>query len=176
MPPVGLILILILVAFPLTELALLIKVCAMIGIAPVLLIGIGTFLLGATVVRHQGLGVARRFMAATRSGQPPVEPMVEGMLLVLAGGFLMVPGLITDAIGLILLVPPVRQQAASWIAARGFPMVVTVHRANRSAPKDDRASKQKPRQGPTIEGEFERVEDRQKSHPGRPGDPLAHDP
>jgi UPF0716 protein FxsA len=160
MPPIGLIFILILVAFPLLELALLLKAGAVFGVGPVLLIVIVTFILGITVVRQQGLGVARRYIEATRSGKPPVEPLVEGMLLFMAGGCLIAPGLITDTIGLILLIPPLRQWVARWIAANRFAVVdVTVTRDERS-----KQARNSTGVGPTIEGDFERLDEK----PGPP--------
>ena len=156
MPPIGLILLLLLVAFPLLELAILIKVGSIIGIWATLGIIVGSFILGTTVVRHQGFGVARRMMATARSGVPPVEPMMEGMLLMFAGLCLMAPGLITDVIGLILLVPPIRQWSARWILARGFPTVVSMRRG-RSPGHPGRSHRVGP--GPTIEANYERVDE-----------------
>ena len=157
MPPIGLILLLLLVAFPLLELAILIKVGSIIGVWATLGIVVGSFILGTTVVRHQGFGVARRMLATARSGEPPVEPMMEGMLLMFAGLCLMAPGLITDVIGLILLVPPIRQWSARWILARGFSTVFAVRRG-RSPDHPGRSRRVGP--GPTIEADYERVDEK----------------
>ena len=157
MPPIGLILLLLLVAFPLLELAILIKVGSIIGVWATLGIVVGSFILGTTVVRHQGFGVARRMLATARSGEPPVEPMMEGMLLMFAGLCLMAPGLITDVIGLILLVPPLRQWSARWILARGFSTVFAVRRG-RSPDHPGRSRRVGP--GPTIEADYERVDEK----------------
>lgn len=173
MPPLGLILLLLFVAFPLLEIAVLIKVGAIIGVWMVLAIIVGTFILGTTVVRHQGLGVARRIMATARSGEPPVEPMMEGMLLMLAGALLIAPGLITDAIGLVLLIPPIRQAAARWATAKGFPLAVKVGRS-RSQPSSGRPGARTGRSGPapTIETDYERLDEK----PAPPPSPPRRDP
>ena len=171
MPPLALIAVLLLVALPLLEIAILIKAGSVIGVWGVMAIIVATAVIGVNVVRHQGLGVARRAMEAMRSGQPPVEPMLDGMLLMLAGGCLIAPGLITDVIGLILLIPAVRLWAARLILRRGFGPVVRVRRFHRrgSPPSGDqpRASGS----SPTIEGDYERLDerpvDRDPAAPGR---------
>jgi UPF0716 protein FxsA len=172
MPPLGLFILILVIAFPLLEIAILIKVGSMIGIWATLGIIVTTFVLGIMVVRLQGLGVARRLVAAARSGETPVEPMIEGMLLMLAGGCLIAPGLITDGIGLILLIPPVRQWTARWIVARGIPMTVRVRRARSQAPGQDRARPRRPGPAPVIEGDYERIDEtpvtRKPSPPGEP--------
>lgn len=173
MPPLGLILLLLLVAFPLLEIAVLIKVGSIIGVGMTLAIIVGTFILGVTVVRHQGLGVARRIVTSARSGVPPVEPVIEGMLLMFAGACLIAPGLITDAIGLVLLIPPVRQLAARWVAAKGFPLAVKVRRG-RSSPSSPGLGERPTRSksAPTIETDYERLDDK----PGDPPSPRSGDP
>ena len=175
MPPLGLILLLLLVALPLLELAILIKVGSIIGVWATLTIVVSTFLAGIYVVQHQGLGVARRIMATARSGEPPVEPMMEGMLLFIAGGCLIAPGLITDCIGLFLLIPPLRQFVARWIVARGFPMAVRVQR-HRRPPRPANSNEPRRTHGPapTIEGDYERIDEKPAGpKAGPPGPPRS---
>jgi UPF0716 protein FxsA len=155
MQPLGLILLLLLVALPLLEIAILIKVGSMIGIWWTLAIVIVTFVMGLTVVRQQGRGVARRIVETAKSGQPPVVPMMEAMLLMLAGGCLIAPGLITDAIGLALLVPPVRQIAARWAVWSIVPLANSARRRSRG-PRTRRPNS--PSQ--TIEADFERLDEK----------------
>ena len=171
MPSLGLIILLLLVALPLLEIAILIKVGSIIGVWLTLLIIITTFIIGTWVMRLQGLGVAKRFMASTRSGEPPVEPMMEAMLLMIAGGCLIAPGLITDSIGLLLLVPPIRQFTARWILSRGFPIVVSM-RQTRTYQRPH-APPRRAGPAPTIEAEYERLDEKPMTpsrHP-RPGEP-----
>jgi UPF0716 protein FxsA len=176
MPSLGLIILLLLVALPLLEIAVFIKIGSIIGVWLTLTIIVSTFILGLWVVRLQGMGVARRFMAATRSGEPPVEPMMEAMLLMVAGGCLIAPGFITDTIGLLLLVPPLRQTVARWIIARGFPLAVrmkqtrTYQRPHAPGTRSRRADP-----APTIEADYERI-DEKPLPPGqrpRPGEPSS---
>lgn len=154
MPPMSLIALLLLVALPLLEIAILIKVGSMIGLWWTLAIVVVTFLVGMTVIRQQGAGVARRFAQAARSGQPPVVPMMEAMLLMIAGGCLIAPGLITDIIGLMLLVPPLRQLAARFAVSRIVPRWRAGRRPGPSPPRGQ------PSPGQTIEADYERVDEK----------------
>ncbi len=157
MPPLGLIMLLLLVALPLLEIAVLIKVGGMIGLWPTLAIIVGTFIAGTMVLRLQGLGVVRRMMERVRAGEPPAEPVMEGMLLMVAGGCLIAPGLILDCVGVLLLIPPLRQAAARWIVARGVVSGMVVRR-RRARGEPERPRRTGP--APTIEANYERIEEK----------------
>jgi UPF0716 protein FxsA len=170
MPSLSLIVLLLLVALPLLEIAVLIKVGGIIGVWPTLAIIVGTFIAGMTVVRQQGLGVARRMMERVRAGEPPAEPMMEGMLLMVAGACLIAPGLILDCIGLLLLIPPLRQAAARWILTRGV-MTGMVVRSRSRRRWSQRGEPQRPRRNgpaPTIEADYERIDEKQRDTPQPP--------
>ena len=172
MPPMALIVVLLLVALPLLELAILIKVGSIIGVWATFAIIIGSAVLGVALVRHQGFGVARRALQSVRSGQHPVGPMMEGFLLMLAGACHLAPGLITDAVGLILLIPPVRQFVAALIAKRGFPTtIVRVRRFHRQGQSAAPAPTPDAPPGPTIEGEYERLDERSIKPQAKPPGP-----
>lgn len=166
MPPMGLIILLLLIAFPMLEIAVLIKVGSALGVWLTWANIIGTFILGTLVLRLQGFGVMRRFLEMSRSGQPPLEPMLEGMLLMFAGGCLILPGFITDAIGLLLLVPPIRQATARWILSHGV-FSVFVSRSGSVQPGGSQRDPFRPREGDfrsgggqTIEADYERIDER----------------
>jgi UPF0716 protein FxsA len=160
MPPLALILILLLVALPLLELAILIKVGSVIGIAATFAIIFGTAIAGVTIVRHQGFGVARRGFAAMRAGQPPVESMLDGMMLMFAGGCLIAPGLLTDVLGALLLIPPLRQFVARFFLRGGFTATVVRARAFKR-PRQGPGSRG---DGPTIEADYERLDETNGDH------------
>ena len=122
------VLFLLFVAMPFVELALLIYLGQQLGFWPTIAIVIVTALVGAFVLQRQGLQTMRRISQAMASGEPPIEPVVDGFFLAIAGAFLLTPGVVTDAVGLALLVPPVRRAVARW----GFTRVLrkgsfTVH-------------------------------------------------
>jgi UPF0716 protein FxsA len=107
---------------PLVELFLLVKLGTVIGIAPTVLIVICTGVLGAWLARWQGLGVLRRISDDLAAGRLPGDALIDGLLIFIAGAVLLTPGLITDALGFFLLVPPgravVRRSVAAWLKQR----------------------------------------------------------
>ena len=176
MPSLGLIILLLLLALPLLEIAVLIKIGSIIGIWLTLVIIVSTFILGMWVMRLQGKGVARRFMAATRSGEAPVEPMMEATLLMFAGGCLIAPGFITDSIGLVLLIPMIRQAAARWILARGFPLAVRATQTRTQRPSHTPGTRSRTvGPAPTIEADYERIDEKpiSPSAPPPPREPSS---
>ena len=139
---------------PLLEIALLIRVGQRIGLWPTLGIVVGTAILGVAVLVSQRLAVVSGVMQAVNEGKPPLEPVLDGAFLVLAGGLLFSPGLICDAAGLLLLIPPVRRWVARRTVARlirDADIHVTVHGEQHADPGGGG--------GPVIEGEFKRLDD-----------------
>lgn len=108
---------------PLIELYVLIQVGAVIGALPTILLTIATALAGVVLMRTQGLATMQRAQTAMNAGTPPQMELMEGVFIFLGGVFLFVPGLISDAIGLLFLVPFVRQflikQSLKGTAMRG---------------------------------------------------------
>ncbi len=100
---------------PLLELALLIEVGTRIGALRTILIVVATGFLGALMARSQGFSVWRKLRESVEGGRSPAGGLVEGVL-VLAGGLLLItPGLITDALGFILLIPPSRRAVRNYL-------------------------------------------------------------
>jgi UPF0716 protein FxsA len=110
-------LLLVFVAFPLLEIALLIRSGETIGFWPTIGLLIGAAVLGVVVIRRQGLSMVGRTLNAVNEGRLPFEPLLDGYLVVAAGFLLIVPGFLSDAIGLLLLVPPLR----AWCIRRVWP-------------------------------------------------------
>ena len=90
------------------ELTVIINVGEVIGAGGVLLAMIGTAVLGLWLVRLQGFDVYRKINKAAAEGKAPVAEMLHGFLLLFAGFLLILPGFITDTLGALLLIPPVR--------------------------------------------------------------------
>ena len=111
-------LLLLCLALPLLEIAVLIKVGHLIGGWWTLLLLIGMAVAGGIIIRQQGIAAVTRIITSARQGRPPIEPMVDSMFLMLAGVLLMIPGLLTDVAGLLLLVPPIRRAFARWMFSR----------------------------------------------------------
>lgn len=99
------------VAIPLLELAIIIQVGQLIGVGGTILSLLAISLVGAALVKREGLRAATRFREATAAGRWPGAEVVDGALLLLAGALLLTPGYFTDAVGLLLLLPPSRAVA-----------------------------------------------------------------
>jgi UPF0716 protein FxsA len=102
------------VILPLIEIAVLIKVGEAIGFWPTMLLLIAAALLGSIVIREQGLSMVGRAFDAMREGRLPLEPMLDSYVVIVAGLLLIIPGLISDAIALLLLIAPLRR----WLIRR----------------------------------------------------------
>ena len=150
---------LIFVGVPILEIALFIQVGGAIGLWPTLAIVILTALAGTVLMRLQGLHALSRLKQSLATGGDPVGPIAHGALILVAGVLLLTPGFFTDAVGLSLLVPPVRETLIRWGASR-----VTVQAAGFAS-----ASKGRRPQDPgrPIETEYEVLDD---DHDARPGD------
>jgi UPF0716 protein FxsA len=101
-------------AFPLIELGVMIKVGGAIGVLPTLLLLVAGVILGGALLRLAGVATALRARERLARGELPEEEMLEGLLLAVAGGLLLLPGFISDAFGLVLLLPITRR----WVARK----------------------------------------------------------
>lgn len=93
---------------PLAELYLLIEVGSYLGALPTIAIVIGTGFAGAYLARLQGFATLARIRENTRQGIVPTDDLLDGVLILVAGVVLLTPGLITDCMGLLLLIPVTR--------------------------------------------------------------------
>ncbi len=103
---------------PFVEIYVLIQVGQAIGAPATILLLVGLSVTGAWLVKREGMAVVRRAQEQVRRGQMPGVPLIDGVLIVLAGLLLVTPGFVTDAFGLLLLAPPVR--VAVRAAARRY--------------------------------------------------------
>ncbi|WP_191603400.1 FxsA family protein [Marinomonas algicola] len=100
---------LLMLLIPVIEILVLIEVGSQIGgLAAVLLI-LATAVFGLAIIRKQGGKTLLKAQDKLRANVLPAQEIIEGFLLAIAGVFLLIPGFVTDAIGLLLLVPPIRK-------------------------------------------------------------------
>jgi UPF0716 protein FxsA len=93
---------------PVVELAVLIKVGTLIGTLNTVLLVICTALAGAYLVRLEGLNVYFRFQTNLQDGIFPSEEIFDGALVLVAGAVLITPGIFTDVLGFLLVLPASR--------------------------------------------------------------------
>lgn len=100
------------------ELYLLLRLGAAIGAAATLGLLVAAAVVGYFAARAQGLQVLRRWRDAAATGAAPEEGLADGLLVLVGGALLVLPGVISDALGLLLLVPPVRRRVAARLRRR----------------------------------------------------------
>lgn len=96
------------VLVPLVELWLLVQVGGVIGAPTTIAIVVGTAFLGVWLARREGLKALREFTTLSQRGEMPTRPMFDAFAVFVGGALLIVPGLMTDIIGLALLLSPCR--------------------------------------------------------------------
>jgi len=101
-------LVLLFVVVPLAELWVILAVGDAIGVVPTVILLAADSVLGAVLLRSQGRAVWTRFTEAWRAGRLPHREVLDGVLVIFGGAFLITPGFLTDLIGLALLLPPTR--------------------------------------------------------------------
>ena len=132
------------IGVPIFEIYLLISVGEEIGAQWTILAVIGTALLGAALVRRQGLATLAKFNASRGTTEGPAFIVFEGLVLLIAGIFLLTPGFFTDALGFLCLVPALRARALRvWISKHS----VAVNQNQRRS------------SGDVVDGEFRRLDD-----------------
>ena len=95
-------------AVPIVELALIIKIGAAIGVLNTIGLLIVSSVVGAWLMKREGLGVVSRMQQAAAEGRVPGRELVDAFLILLGGALMIAPGFLTDALGMLLLLPPVR--------------------------------------------------------------------
>lgn len=145
----GLILFVVMIAVPVVEIAVFVKVGGVIGLWPTIAIVILTALAGSALLRYQGLTTFIKAQQHLAQGRMPLAEVFDGLCLLFAGALLLTPGFVTDIVGLLLFVPPfragLRNVVGRWLAASGRVHV-------QSSGFDGRP--QGPRGPDVIEGEY----------------------
>jgi UPF0716 protein FxsA len=96
------------IVVPLAELYVILKVGDAIGAVPTIALLAADSVLGWMLLRAQGRAVWRRFNETLAAGGMPHREVMDGVLVIFGGAFLITPGFLTDIVGLLLLVPPTR--------------------------------------------------------------------
>lgn len=134
---------------PLIEIALFIQVGGLIGLWLTLAIVVLTAVLGAGLVRSQGLAALSRVKSSFTDLRDPSQALADGAMILFAGALLLTPGFFTDTVGFLLLAPPVRAAVFNWVRKR-----VHVQRFDMGGHPRHRPD------GDTIDGTFEEVRER----------------
>lgn len=109
--------VLLFVLWPLAELFAIVKVTEAIGFVPMLILLLIGVPIGILVLRRQGRFALQRFAGALQRGRAPAHEVVDGVLMLAGGLLLVVPGFLTDVVGIVLLVP-VARGPMRWLTLR----------------------------------------------------------
>ena len=106
------------IAVPVVELVLLIEIGQRVGTLATIGLIIGTGIVGASLARQQGISTLARLRKDLDAGQLPAEPIVDGVLILLAAAVLITPGVLTDLVGFLCLVPACRRVLKRFLKRR----------------------------------------------------------
>src|SRR5262245_29760474 len=142
-----------LLLFPLVELAVLIKVGSVIGVGWTLFLIIASAFVGAALLRVAGVATAWRARERLARGELPEQEMLEGLVIAVGGGLLMLPGFISDIIGLFCLIPFTRRMMLDRLRKRAAEQVLRQRAFADDPQARDATGTQRPN---VIEGEYQR--------------------
>ncbi len=109
---------LLLLLFPVLELFVLVKVGMSIGFLATFLLVVAGSMLGIFVIRVAGLATAMSARESLARGELPAQQMMDGLMMTVGGGLLVLPGFISDVLGLICLLPFTRRLLVSKVSQR----------------------------------------------------------
>jgi len=106
------------IGVPILEIAILVKIGTFIGFWPTMVIVIATGILGATLARIEGFVVLNKIRNELHLGNIPAEELIDGLLILVGGIVLLTPGLLTDLLGFLILIPWSRNIFKNWLGKR----------------------------------------------------------
>lgn len=117
---------LLLTLLPIIEIMVLVWLAGKTSVWFVLGLVVAAGVLGSALVRHQGFRSMQRISAELEQGRMPAEPLVDGMLVLLAAVLLVVPGVLSDIAAILLLFPPTRRLVKAAFRSRVRARVVRI--------------------------------------------------
>ncbi len=160
---------LIFILVPIIEIWLFIQVDSLIGLWPTLASVVLTAVIGTWLLRQQGFAVLMQARSSLEQQKFPLEQVIHGVFLLVAGLLLLTPGFFTDAIGFACLVPPLRLALAYGVWSKIKDHVHVVHPGMQQEPRARGGPSRDG--GPVIDGEI--IEDETPDEPPRPPDPNS---
>jgi len=143
------------IGIPIVEVILFITIGKYIGLWNTIFIIIITGVIGAVLVKNQGISILNRTLEEIKLNKIPILSIFEGISIFIAGAFLLTPGILTDTIGCILLIPKTRNLVISYVTS--YLKKRTVYKE-----KTTYYSNKKKDENKTFEGKFEEVKNSEK--------------
>ncbi len=159
---------------PIVEIALFVQVGGALGMWPTIALVLVTAVVGASLVRSQGLMTLMSVQQKMQQGEMPAQQIVEGVMLAVCGVFLLTPGFMTDAFGMLVLLPVPRAYLAKALMQR-----MTIQTMGQSgfqagfgqqqgpfgqSPFEQSPFERRDENGDVFEGEFEKKKDDDDTH------------
>ena len=120
---------------PIIEIALFIQVGGLIGLWPTLAIVVLTAVAGTALMRSQGAQAWMEIQRSFGEMRDPTRPLAHGVMILVAGMLLLTPGFFTDTLGLLLLVPGIRERLMTRLASRVSVQRFGMHAGVRPGPR-----------------------------------------
>lgn len=149
----GFILFLALLGVPIVEITLFILIGGQIGVIATLACILATAIIGAMLVRRQGLATFERARREMQEDRVPAGALSEGLAILAAGALLMTPGFFTDTVGFLLLIPPLRRRIIRHVGQLLASRVTVMHGGPERGPRTSRGG------ATVIDGEAVEVEE-----------------
>jgi UPF0716 protein FxsA len=121
------------IVVPIAELFVIIQVGEAIGVWWTIAILIADSVLGSLLMRSQGRAAWRRFNDAAAAGRVPAREVLDGVLVIFGGAFLLTPGFITDIFGVVFLLPPTRALVRGILVKRFADRMIVAARSRAGA-------------------------------------------
>lgn len=112
------VLFLVFLVVPFAELFVILQVGRTIGALNTVAVLVAVSMVGAWLVKREGLSVVRRAQERMARGAVPGRELVDGVMILFAGALLITPGFLSDVVGVLLLLPPVRAALRGTVTRR----------------------------------------------------------
>jgi UPF0716 protein FxsA len=106
------------ILIPLAEIWVIVQVGQAIGVLNTFGLLVLSGIIGGWLMKREGLAVWRRAQASVERGQVPTKELIDGVLILGGGALMVAPGFITDIVGMLLLLPPVRAAIRALVRRR----------------------------------------------------------
>ena len=143
------------IGIPLIEVILFITIGKYIGLWNTIFIIIITGVIGAVLVKSQGISILNKALEEIKLKKVPILSIFEGIAIFVAGAFLLTPGFLTDTLGCILLIPKTRNLIIAYISSYLKKRTIYKEKTRYSSNEENEKNK-------TFEGKFEEVKDSEK--------------
>jgi len=158
MSPLRAFTLLLMLGFPLLEIAVLIEVGRAIGFWATLGLLILSAVAGMLIIRNQGVSMVGRMFDSMSRGGFVFASMVDGYVVILAGSLLILPGFVSDALGLAMLLPPLRRVILGAVLP-GFTDARRGSTGRSAGPQGSRGDESGAKEPIIIEGTYERLDE-----------------